>query len=44
LIYNWAMRGKPTGPSKLGTPQSVAEVLRDHVVLELEGIDRSARC
>jgi hypothetical protein len=23
-----------------GTPQSVAEVLRDHVVLELEGIDR----
>jgi hypothetical protein len=34
------MRGKPTGQSKLGAPQSVAEVLRDHVVLELEGIDR----
>ncbi len=34
------MRGKPTGQSKPGTAQSVAEVLRDHVVLELEGIDR----
>jgi hypothetical protein len=34
------MRGKPTGQAKPGTPQSVAEVLRDHVVLELEGIDR----
>ena len=40
LTYNGAMRGKPTGQSKPGTPQSVAEVLRDHVVLELEGIDR----
>src|SRR5579859_3710786 len=34
------MRGKPTEKLKTGTPQSVAEVLRDHVVLELEGIDR----
>jgi hypothetical protein len=34
------MRGKPTGQSKTRTPQSVAEVFRDHVVLELEGIDR----
>ena len=37
------MRGKPTGQSKLGTRQSVAEVWRDHVVLELEGIDRMYR-
>jgi DNA-binding HxlR family transcriptional regulator len=34
------MRGKPTEKMKPGTAQSVAEVLRDHVVLELEGIDR----
>lgn len=34
------MRGKPPGQSKQGRAQSVAEVLRDHVVLELEGIDR----
>lgn len=34
------MRGKPTEKARRGTPQSVAEVLRDHVVLELEGIDR----
>src|SRR6266480_1614141 len=37
------MRGKPTGQSKLGAPQSVAEVWRDNVVLELEGIDRMYR-
>src|SRR5260370_36155237 len=40
LIYNRAMRGKPAEKLRPGTPQSVAEVLRDHVVLELEGIDR----
>ena len=40
LIYNGVMRGKPTEQLKPGTPQSVTEVLRDHVVLELEGIDR----
>jgi hypothetical protein len=34
------MRGKPTEKKNPGTAQSVAEVLRDHVVLELEGIDR----
>ncbi|HKD09146.1 MAG TPA: hypothetical protein VKB79_24800 [Bryobacteraceae bacterium] len=34
------MRGKPTEKMKPGAAQSVAEVLRDHVVLELEGIDR----
>jgi hypothetical protein len=34
------MRGKPTERMKPGTALSVAEVLRDHVVLELEGIDR----
>jgi hypothetical protein len=34
------MRGKPTEELRPGTPQNVAEVLRDHVVLELEGIDR----
>src|SRR5436309_10474516 len=34
------MRGRPAERLKPGTPQSVAEVLRDHVVLELEGIDR----
>lgn len=34
------MRGKPILQSKAGTPQSVAEVLGEHVVLELEGIDR----
>ena len=34
------MRGKPTEKMKPGTAQSVAEVLRDHVVLELEGFDR----
>jgi hypothetical protein len=34
------MRGKPAEKLRPGTPASVAEVLRDHVVLELEGIDR----
>ena len=34
------MRGRPAEKLRPGTPQSVAEVLRDHVVLELEGIDR----
>jgi hypothetical protein len=34
------MRGKPTQQSRPDTAQSVADVLRDHVVLELEGIDR----
>ena len=34
------MRGKPTEMLRPATARSVAEVLRDHVVLELEGIDR----
>ena len=34
------MRGKPTEKVGPGIAQSVAEVLRDHVILELEGIDR----
>jgi len=34
------MRGKPTEQLKPGIPRSAAEVLSDHVVLELEGIDR----
>ena len=34
------MHGRPAEKLKPGTPQNVAEVLRDHVVLELEGIDR----
>ena len=34
------MRGEPAEKLRSGTAQSVAEVLRDHVVLELEGIDR----
>jgi hypothetical protein len=34
------MRGKPAEKLRLRTPQSVAEVLREHVVLEVEGIDR----
>jgi hypothetical protein len=34
------MRGKPTQQARPDTAQSVADVLRDHVVLELEGIDR----
>src|SRR5260370_38271719 len=34
------MRGKPAERLKSGTAQSVAEVLREHVVVELEGIDR----
>src|SRR5258708_33695348 len=34
------MRGRPAERLRPGTPQSVAEVLREHVVLELEGIDR----
>jgi hypothetical protein len=34
------MRGKLAEKLRLRTPQSVAEVLRDHVVLEIEGIDR----
>src|SRR6201987_2404142 len=33
------MRGKPAEQLRSGTPQSGREVLRDHVVLELEGID-----
>jgi hypothetical protein len=40
LAYNWGMRGKPTEKMNPGTAQSVAEVLRDHILLELEGIDR----
>ena len=34
------MRGKPTEQTKPGTAKSVADVLRQHVVLEVEGIDR----
>src|ERR1700751_5686772 len=34
------MRGKPAERLRPGTPQSVAEVLRAHVMLELESIDR----
>lgn len=34
------MRGRPTSKLNLGSAQSVAEVLRKHVLLELEGIDR----
>ena len=35
------MRGKPSAnPANPGTPGSAAEVLRKHVVLEVEGIDR----
>jgi hypothetical protein len=34
------MRGKPAEKLNRGTAQSVAEVLGEHVVLELEGIDR----
>src|SRR3954469_15663107 len=34
------MRGRRAEKLRPGTPQNVAEVLRDHVVLELEGIDR----
>jgi hypothetical protein len=34
------MRGKPSEHTKTTTPQSVAEVLGSHVVLEVEGIDR----
>jgi hypothetical protein len=34
------MRGKPAAKLRFRTPQSVAEVLREHVVLEVEGIDR----
>jgi len=40
LSYNLVMRGKPTEQLKPGIPRSAAEVLSDHVVLELEGIDR----
>ena len=40
MIYNGAMRGKPTETFNLGMAQSVAEVLRKHVMFELEGIDR----
>src|SRR3982751_4096962 len=34
------MRGKPAEKLRRRTPQRVAEVLREHVVLEFEGIDR----
>jgi hypothetical protein len=34
------MRGKPVEKVKTGAPESVADVLRKHVVLEVEGIDR----
>ena len=34
------MRGKPAEQTKTGTPESVADVLLQHVVLEVEGIDR----
>src|ERR1700746_747721 len=34
------MRGKPAEKLRPGPSQSVGEVLRDHVLLELEGIDR----
>ena len=37
--YNGAMRGKPTEKLRPGTAQSVADVLREHVVLQVEGID-----
>src|SRR6201987_4306044 len=39
-VYNRAMRSKPTALLNLGTAQSVAGILRNHVLLELEGIDR----
>src|ERR1700739_933153 len=39
-VYNGAMRGKPTAVLNLGTAQSVAGILRNHVLLEFEGIDR----
>ena len=39
-VYNWGMRGKPKKERNPGTAQSVAEILRDYVTLELEGIDR----
>lgn len=34
------MRGQPTAKLNLGSAQSVATVLRKHVLFELEGIDR----
>ena len=34
------MRGQPSAKLNLGSAQSVAEVLRKHVLFELEGIDR----
>jgi hypothetical protein len=34
------MRGKPMEKMKPGTAQSVAAIQRNHVTLELEGIDR----
>jgi hypothetical protein len=34
------MRGQPTAKLNLGSAQSVAAVLRKHVLFELEGIDR----
>jgi hypothetical protein len=34
------MRGQPTAKLNLGSAQSVAAVLRNHVLFELEGIDR----
>jgi hypothetical protein len=39
-VYNRAMRGKPTATLNLGAAQSVAGILRNPVLLELEGIDR----
>ena len=40
LVYNWSMRGKPTEKMKPETARSVAKVLGEHVVLELEAVDR----
>src|SRR5215470_19313493 len=34
------MKGSPVKPSRTSSPQSVAEVLGKHVVLEVESIDR----
>ena len=34
------MRGKPTAKLSLGSAQSVAGILRNHVLLELQSIDR----
>lgn len=38
-FYNWACMANRLGQSKPETSHSVAEVLHDHLVLELEGFD-----